>query len=142
LLSAGVLRTPSFLVRGKELRGRHIEIACSQATSGACPQGAKLVFSAATGDQPMYLMAYAEPVNGGERIWYFPADIEALPVARSASLGDPLERAIELGPEHRPGKYLAHVLLSPRRLQRSEILRGLFAPDVLSESIPFEVAPK
>lgn len=97
-----------------------VALTCTGGTADACPRGARL--SVALTGKPVagYLGAFAEPVNGGERIWYFsredgPATLSGDGEARMAS------RSVVLGSEHQ-GRYIVHVVISDRPLSRAELL--------------------
>jgi hypothetical protein len=131
--------TGAFASRGAQDQGIHVEIACSGARLSACPVGSHLVFSA-SGAAPGYLAAWAEPVAGGERIWYFSAERDApsiLPTATAA----PLDRAVEIGPEHAIGKYFVHIVVGAHPLSREQALRGDPGSILASETAAIEVIP-
>jgi hypothetical protein len=93
-------------------------VACLGGTLAACPQGSKLVFRIETRESSnRYLAAFAEPAaRNGERIWYFPLPDgrQVRPTDQSPSIVD---TAVRVGPEHRPGRYRVHVLLTRNPVQ-------------------------
>jgi hypothetical protein len=97
------------------------DIECLGATLDACPTGALVVVR--VGGVRGFVSAWAEPVGGGERIWYFSADgfspeVDALsegPVATT--------RAVKIGPEHRPGGYVVHVVVTEGAMAREALMR-------------------
>jgi hypothetical protein len=108
-----------------------VEIACVAAsgTSGArapslaaCPVGASLLFGAAGLSRRAYVEAYAEPKNGGERIWYFSAEKETPLAGAPGGETQPARRGIRVGREHRPGAYLVHTFLTERPVGRADLL--------------------
>jgi hypothetical protein len=99
-----------------------LDLACINGRTDACPLGATLVFGATGATTAGYIGAWAEPATPGrEPIWYFSADNDSAPVDATTPLP---RRAIRLGPEHRPGPYIVHVLLSTTPLPRSALLAG------------------
>jgi hypothetical protein len=99
-----------------------LDLACVNGRAEACPLGATLVFGATGTTTPGYIGAWAEPaIPGREPIWYFSADNDSAPIAAATPLA---RRAIRLGPEHRPGPYIVHVLLSTTPLPRPTLLAG------------------
>jgi hypothetical protein len=131
--------TGAFASRGGQDQGIHVEIACSGARLSACPVGSHLVFSA-SGAAPGYLTAWAEPVAGGERIWYFSAEHGA-PTVPPTATASPLDRAVEIGPEHAIGKYVVHILVGTHPFSREQALRGDPASVLASETAAIEVVP-
>jgi hypothetical protein len=115
--------------------GPTLEISCAGGTLAACPLGARLMF-ALTGAAGGYLAAWADPAGGGERIWYFSRDgqspaLTATPGTQVAAKG------ILLGPEHRPGDYLVHLLVTSQPLSRAQLAAG--APAIARRDFPLRV---
>ena len=88
-----------------------------------------------------YVSAYAEPVGGGERVWYFSAEHSAPAIAASGGATAPLDAAVQIGPEHRPGRYFVHLVVAARPLSRSETLQPPAGDALASETFPLVVAP-
>jgi hypothetical protein len=129
----------AFAARGTSAAGMRVEIACTGAKLDACPLGSRLLFTASGGTRPGYLAAYAEPVSGGgERVWYFSGEGDAPTIAAGTGPSAPLEAAVEIGPEHRVGRYLVHVIVAARPLSREEALRP-GGDSLLSETIPLAI---
>jgi hypothetical protein len=95
-----------------------LEISCAGGTLAACPVGSRLLFVAEGADRG-YLAAWADPVGGGERIWYFSRDSQSPALAPVAGT-QVAPKAILLGPEHVPGDYTVHVLVTAEPLSRAE----------------------
>jgi len=129
----------AFTSRGSS-GGVHVELVCSGGTLAACPRGSHLLFVPSTGGRSGYLAAYAEPSGGGERICYFSGEGQS-PSITPAAGQKPLDQAIEVGPEHRSGRYSVHVILAARPLSRAEILRGDTGPILASQTMEFAVVP-
>jgi hypothetical protein len=107
--------TASLRARGGPSSAVRVEVACTGGPMLACPRGSRLVFRAWPDDRPGYLVAFADPSEGGERIWYFSSE------GTSPRLGDGwLERAVRIGDEHRSERYDIHVLIAARPLSRAE----------------------
>jgi hypothetical protein len=102
---------------------------CAGGSLGACPQGAKLVFAAHAGAVGGYLGAWAEPAGGGERVWYFSAEGESPRLEADGGRTQTLARGVRVGPEHAPGAYVVHVVLSEVPLSRAA-LTSAAAPGV------------
>ncbi len=123
-----------FAERGASSAAPRVELVCAGGSLEACPLGARLLFAASGGAQPGYLAAYAEPVGGGgERVWYFSREREAPVIPAGAGGAIPIGSAVEIGPEHRAGKYLIHVVVGARPLSRDETLRPAAGDAVLSQ---------
>jgi len=105
-----------------------LSLSCSGGTLAACPRGATLIFGAGAAgrDEDGFLTAYADPRGGSpgrERIWYFSADTES-PHVRVGASTEPFSRSIRIGPEHEPGEYTVHVLVTRAPQARAVLLGG------------------
>jgi hypothetical protein len=99
------------------------ELACAGGRVDHCPPGARLTIAlSGVGDRGLQVGAFAEPEGGGERIWYFSAEDGAAALPDNPGPTALASRSIVVGPEHHPGRYRVHVVLSTRPLRRSEIL--------------------
>jgi hypothetical protein len=117
-----------------------LELACAGGTLAACPVGSTLLFAVGEA-QDGFLAAYAEPRPAGERVWYFSAD-GAAPAVHAAPGLQPAGKGIRIGPEHAPGDYVVHVLLTRAPRSREEVLRGPAASELLaSRDIPLTIVP-
>ena len=122
--------------------GSSIDVECDQGSLTACPTGSRLIFRHARSEQRGYLEAYSDPVGrAGERVWYFPARAGASP-RLDASQGGVLSDAVVLGPEHPPGDYAIHVLVSTRALDRREAVAPEEATIIERAVIPLRVVPR
>jgi hypothetical protein len=101
------------------------ELECLGGPLGACPMGSLLVVRV-TGTHG-YVSAWAEPVGGGERIWYFSGDSQPLAVAADSAHAVAATRAVKIGPEHTKSAYLVEIRVTDRPMPRSQLL-GLPAP--------------
>jgi hypothetical protein len=100
-------------------QGPSLDLSCTGGALTACPAGARLLF-VVEGAPDGYLAAWAEPVSGGERIWYFSRESQSPALAPVAGT-QVAPKAIQLGPEHAPGEYLVHVLVTRTPLSREEL---------------------
>lgn len=108
-----------FGAKGTGAEGPALEISCVGGSLAACPVGARLLF-AVEGADSGFLAAWADPVAGGERVWYFSRDSQSPALAPIA--GTQISpKAILLGPEHAPGEYRVHVLVTGEPLSRAEL---------------------
>jgi hypothetical protein len=116
-----------------------LDVACADGAH-ACRAGDTLVFQVASA-QGGLLAAWAEPLGGGERVWYFPAsDGHLVSVAAQPTI-QILKQGIRLGPAQPPGAYLVHLVLTRRALDRAELLAAR-PDDVLgASSVRIDVAP-
>jgi hypothetical protein len=96
------------------------ELDCLGATLGACPKGSLIVVHAA--NVRGFLSAWAEPEDGGERIWYFSAESSS-PLVDALSTSVAASRAVKLGPEHAPGSYVVHVRVTAQPMARDQLVR-------------------
>jgi hypothetical protein len=71
-----------------------------------------------------FVSAWAEPVGGGERIWYFSADSFSPQVDAISTTSVFATRAVRIGPEHRAGSYVVQIRVTERPMQREELLRA------------------
>ncbi len=128
--------TASFRARGGPSSPVRVEVDCTGGPLLACPRGSRLVFRASPDDGPRYLVAFADPSEGGERIWYFSNE------GTSPRLGDgPVERAVQIGPEHRSERYDIHVLIASRPLSRAEAASPNPPSLVASEIVAVRLTP-
>jgi hypothetical protein len=95
---------------------------CLGATLRACPTGSLLAVQAM--GVRGYLSAWAQPVAGGERIWYFSAETSSPLVEGSLPASDSPQRAVKVGPEHAAGSYVVEIRVTKRPLNHEEILRA------------------
>jgi hypothetical protein len=102
--------------------GASLEISCAGGALNACPVGARLLF-AVQGAEGGYLAAWADPTQGGERIWYFSRDSQS-PALTPVPGTQVATKAILLGPEHAPGDYVVHVLVTGEPLSRAQLATG------------------
>jgi hypothetical protein len=122
----------------KGVAGRpSLDLACVNARIDACPVGGTLVFAAIGTATAGYIGAWAEPATPGpEVIWYFSAENDGAPVDTTLPLA---RRAIRVGPEHRPGSYVVHVLLSTVPLPHAALLAGSDPSITARASFPLTV---
>jgi hypothetical protein len=105
-----------------------LAVACLEGSLGACPVGSRIAFWTEGGRKaPGSVTAYADPVAGGERIWYLTN--EALP------------KAALVDKEQRPGRYRINVFMTQHPVARAELAR--LGPDVIVAHASFNlvVAP-
>ena len=100
-----------------------VELVCVGARLSSCPSGSTLLFAATNAPSQTRLAAYAEPREGGQRIWYFSEETEMPAVGSDQPGTRPVARGIRLGPEHRPGAYVIRVLLVPQAVGRAALLQ-------------------
>jgi hypothetical protein len=130
-----------FAARGSSGAGAHVELLCSGGTLSACPRGSRLLFAVTGGARPAYLAAYAEPVGGGERIWYLSSERRAEPVGTGTAPDEPIDVAIEIGPEHLDGRYIVHILTGAHPLSRAEALSPDARSILMSETVELGIVP-
>lgn len=122
--------------------GVFFDVTCADGSGHACARGATLLFHLGGVVRPSSLAAWAEPDGGGERIWYFPAGNDDAAVAVPAgALLQTLGRGVRIGPEHAPGRYTVHLVLSQRPLTRAEALAARAGDIVATATVPLEVLP-
>jgi hypothetical protein len=119
----GAQHASRFTARGQTVAAAaDLEVDCLGASLTACPSGATLLFAVRGGARRGYLAAWATPVAGGERIWYFSQDSEAPLVEPTDVRAVAIPRGVRIGPEHAPGVYLIHVVLADEPLARAALL--------------------
>jgi hypothetical protein len=97
-----------------------VEIECSGGPLDACPSGSLLLVRGV--GVRGFVAAWAEPVGGGERIWYFSADTSSPRVDGIAPEATSPSRAVRIGPEHKAGAYVVETRITDRPLTRAELL--------------------
>jgi hypothetical protein len=126
----------TFEARGSVSRRVRVDAVCTGGPMAACPRGSRLVFHGWPDMRPSYLSAFADPVGGGERIWYFSGENESPRLGSGA-----VDRAVVVGPEHTVGRYVIHVVVSTRPLSRAEALASSDAAVIGSEALDLGIAP-
>jgi hypothetical protein len=129
-----------FTPRGAAISGPAVEVVCLGGSLAACPAGATLLFAVRGGSSDGYLAAWAEPARpGGERVWYFSADQESPRLVASAQAAQALSRGVRIGPEHAPGLYRLHVVLSASPLFKAALANGVPAGVLAHEELTLTV---
>jgi hypothetical protein len=118
----------TFASKGAGAPSSSLEISCAGGALTGCRLGSRVLFSVA-GAESGYLAAFAERAAGGPRIWYFSGDGESPRIGPNPGT-QVVTRAILLGPEHEPGDYTVHVLLTPRPLSRAQLAQS---PEVIAQ---------
>ena len=108
-----------FRVKGNTGAPPAIEMTCLGASVKACPRGSLVAFQ--VDGAGGFLSAYADPVPGGERIWYLTNEPVRGPV---------IPKAARIGAEHRPGAYRVEVVLSRQAVPVAELV----GPDVIARA--------
>jgi hypothetical protein len=127
-------------LRAKGARAPILRVDCEPGGLGGRSLGGTLMFAVQGARAEARLAAYAEPADGGERIWYFSGDGES-PAVGDQTPDAILRRGIRLGAEHRPGAYRLTVLVTATPLSRPAILelarsgRGALARQTWSLSV-------
>lgn len=106
---------PEFTARGGE--GANVELRCADEV---CATGGALAFEV-SGVSGGHVAAFARNAEGVV-VWYLPET--------ASGMSEPIEsgglrRAIELGPEHEPGRWTVYTVVTQRPLNRAQI-RALF----------------
>jgi hypothetical protein len=128
-----------FASKGSANQDAHaLGVGCTP-SGGPCRAGETLMFTVNAALTSGHLGAYAERVDdrSQERIWYFPTETGAAPFVAPGSGTVVLSEGIEIGREHRPGRYRVTVLISSRPLDRSQIDGA--GRDVIASRSTFEV---
>jgi hypothetical protein len=112
-------------------------MACLGATVKACPRGALVAFTLdganGTGDGAgRFVSAYADPVPGGERIWY---------LTNEPLVDGIVSKAARVGDEHAPGPYRVKAMLTTQALPRDVLVGGADAAVVARATFDLEVIP-
>ncbi|HEX7499961.1 MAG TPA: hypothetical protein VF524_06600 [Polyangia bacterium] len=91
------------------------------ATLDACPTGSLLVVRAA--GVRGFVSAWAEPVGGGERIWYFSAETQSPRVDPALSPSAATTRAVKIGHEHVAPAYVVEIRVTEWPMGRGDLMR-------------------
>jgi hypothetical protein len=93
-----------------------IAMSCLGGSLAACPVGSRIAFWVEGGrPEAGVVTAYADPVAGGERVWYL--------------TNEPVPRAAVVGQEQAGGRYRVSVVLTRHPVARTELAR--LTPDVI-----------
>lgn len=128
-----------------ETSSPHATIVCLESVErekGPCHVGDTLLFQLDGASPAGFFAAYASPVSSPEsRVWYFPEANGAWPSIAADVDRQTLPRGIRLGSEHSPGRYVVHVLVARRPLDKEAAIDPK-NPDVLSRSsLDLEILP-
>jgi hypothetical protein len=129
--------------KGSAVAGALVSLECTQGEPNACSRDGMLLFRVEAVRERSYLAAYAQPLDGGERIWFFPSDAGSdEPLVEKGGEPQVLPRGVKVRslPE---GRYEVRVVLCPRRLSREEAIasRDAGVRGVTVESLPLTVGP-
>jgi hypothetical protein len=116
-----------------------IEVGCSLGGLDRCPANSTLIFRVheTTGG---YLFAYADRAAGGRQpIWYFTG--LALPGAAPGTGPVALRQGVRLGPEHTPGTYDVHLVVTRTRLAAGDLATAPRAEVVSRQTVRLVVVP-
>ena len=137
MIAPAVRTRPSgFTPRGAAVGPSDVELQliCTSGTLAACPRGAKVVFAVRGGAPGGYLAAWADPVGGGERVWYFSAEGQSPHLAAGAAGASALARGVRIGAELAAGTYDVHMVLSTDPLARVAVAHlGSGTPGILAQ---------
>jgi hypothetical protein len=130
-----------FRAKGTGAGGAELGLDCQHGAASACPLGSTLIFRVAGAGAGGYLQAYAEPRDGGERVWYFSSESGA-PLLPARDGTQVARSGVKLGPEHRPGPYRVHVVFSSAPLGRAALLTGKASGVVSAATLDLNVVPR
>jgi hypothetical protein len=128
LVAAAVLllvRPAGFRFKAGGGEAPRFELVCADAVGSAvqCLRSELLYFWFPGATEHLFLSAYAEPMAGGDRVWFFPnastpwAELTKGPGPKAASNAVMLE-------EVPPGQYTVHAWLSHEPLEQAHVERG------------------
>jgi hypothetical protein len=133
---------PTFLVKGAPAAAPIVGMSCLGGSPGACPSGSRVAFwlEGSTKDAG-FITAYADPVRGGERIWYLTN--EATPGGPRDPAQSPrvIPRAALIGGEQPAGRYLVRVVLTRHPVGRADLPRLAPADIVTRANFDLVVSP-
>jgi hypothetical protein len=121
--------------------GPSFEAVCLGSGSSRCPVGDTLLFRVANVGSAGYVGAYATKEGSAERIWYFPDREGAEPEIRAVAEAQVVGRGVTLGPEHAPGRYVVHLIVTRGPAGRDALLAPRSADRVFETEATFEVTP-
>jgi len=70
-----------------------------------------------------FVSAWAEPLGGGERVWYFSAETFSPLVDGISAAPAAATRAVRIGPEHALGTFVVYIRVTLRPIGRDDLLR-------------------
>lgn len=120
-----------------------LQVGCAPAGGRVCHPGDTLMFTVNSALVSGSLGAYAERSGdpARERIWYFPTGGGASPTIVPGAGTVAVPEGIQIGPEHRPGRYRVTVWIASRPLDRRDIDRAAAAQIRSRAVLDLEVAP-
>ena len=115
------LTSSSFRAKGTGGTAPSVHLECLDANLDACPTGSLLVVGVA--GVRGFVSAWAEPSDGGERIWYLSAETFSPLVDAVSAIPAATTRAVKIGPEHTSGTYVVRIRVTERPMRRADLLR-------------------
>ena len=116
-----------------------LDVVCLE---GPCRERGTLVFRVDDVPESAHLAAYAtREGDPSMRIWYFPEADGWEPTLAAQPGSQVVPRAITLGPEHKPGRYVVRVVVGRHPLTREAALNDA-NPEVIARATrAFEIVP-
>jgi hypothetical protein len=131
-----------FRAKGAAMPVPVIGMSCLGGSVGACPRGSRIAFWLEGGTQEAgFVTAYADPVGGGERVWYLTNEPTAARSLGSAESPHVIPRAVLVGPEQPSGRYGVEVILSRSPVKHEDLPRLASAGIVTRASFDLVVSP-
>jgi hypothetical protein len=105
-----------------------LAVSCLDGSLTACPVGSRLAFwIEGRRNEPGVVTAYADPVAGGERVWYL--------------TNEPVPKAALVGKEQATGRYHVNVFLTRFPVARAELTRLPAGVVITHTSFELAVSP-
>jgi len=136
---AGRVRDP-FTTKGRAgAANGALDVGCSPDGARACRVGGTLMFTVNAALTSGYLGAYAERVDDPlrTRIQYFPTAAGTAPAVAPRNGTVVVPEGIQIGPEHRPGRYRVTAWISSRPLAGQEL--DAAAPGTIQSRAALEI---
>jgi hypothetical protein len=113
--------SPPFRAKGTVSITPSVQVECLGATLARCPTGSLLVVR--VDGVRGFVSAWAEPLGGGERVWYFSAETFSPLVDGISAAPAAATRAVRIGPEHALGTFVVYIRVTLRPIGRDDLLR-------------------
>jgi hypothetical protein len=118
-----------------------VDMTCLGGSGGsisACPRGSRVAFSLEGGRaEAGFVTAYADPIAGGQRVWYLTNQPVDAPAAGASGAVRVVAKAAIVGDEQPPGRYRVEVTVTRRAVDRADLPR--LAPADLLVRARFEL---
>jgi hypothetical protein len=141
LVAALTMRAGPAAMRAKgSASGATVSLECTRGADDVCSRQGMLLFRVEPRPDRAYIAAYAQPLGGGERTWFFPPARDANePTIEPSPAPQILRQGVQLRSVPQ-GRYDVVVVLSPRPITREDAVAPA-GDGLVALRLPLSVGP-